>query len=88
LKKSNQKTFAPAGVCAGIAYNRHRSGDYRQSRRKRPQEQSLFASFSSEKEGLYFGRLSLNERHFADDAAPGRVTGCLRGDALAMRRSL
>jgi len=36
-------------------------GNYRQSRSKSPQEQSLFASFSSEKEGLYFGRLCQTE---------------------------
>jgi len=35
--------------------------DYRQSRCKRPQTQSLFASFSSEKEGLHFRRLRLPE---------------------------
>jgi hypothetical protein len=39
LKKSNQKTFAPAGAVKSIA--------------KARRSKSLFASFSSEKEVLY-----------------------------------
>jgi hypothetical protein len=52
LKKSNQKTFAPGGDGRGVPM---KSAGRRTSSAlpcHRPQEQSLFAAFSSEKEVL------------------------------------